>query len=305
MALSSLLLDELKEISALEIELDKDLKKFSTMRLSAVGDLLTIKDLPSLKKTLSLLTKNNIKYRLLGWGANMLLPTRAQIPYIQLDFEFNKSLLDSVQNEYVLPASVSLAVLTSHASKFGLVGWEVFTGIPASLGGALFMNAGTNLGEIGPLVTEVRLITKDGNEKLIKVDKNSFSYRHNNFVEPGDVIYQATLIHRGIDPKISQKIKEYLEMRNRTQPLKEATCGCVFKNYHDLERGLTCRAGQFIDIIGMKGFAYKGLRVSPKHANFMENVGDSNYEDVLAMIEILKKELKLQYGVDFTPEVEF
>lgn len=305
MTLASTLLQELKNISGLEVELDKDLKKFSTMKLNAVGDLLTVKNLDALKNTVKLLTKYNIEYRLIGWGANMLLPSKASIPYLQLDFEFNKSILDTVQNEYVLPASLSLAVLTSHAAKFGLVGWEVFTGIPASLGGALFMNAGTNLGEIGSLVKEVRLITKHGQEKLIKVDSNSFSYRHNHFVEPGDVIYQATLFHRGLDPKISQKIKEYLEMRNRTQPLKEATCGCVFKNYHDLERGLTCRAGQFIDIIGMKGFTYKGLRVSPKHANFMENFGDSNYEDVLAMIEILKKELKLQYGVDFTPEVEF
>lgn len=305
MVLSPALLQELKIISGLEVELEKDLKKFSTMKLSAVGDLLTVKNLDALKKTVATLTHNKIEYRLLGWGANMLLPTKASIPYLQLDFEFNKSLLDTVQNEYVLPASVSLAVLTSHAARFGLVGWEVFTGIPASLGGALFMNAGTNLGEIGTLVTEVRLITKDGKEKLIKVDKNSFSYRHNHFVDSGDVIYQATLVHRGTDPKISLKIKEYLEMRNRTQPLKEATCGCVFKNYHDLERGLTCRAGQFIDIIGMKGFTYKGLRVSPKHANFMENFGDSNYEDVLMMIEILKKELKLQYGVDFSPEVEF
>lgn len=305
MSLSSVLLQELKEIQGLEVELGKDLKKFSTMRLSAFGDLLTVKNLDALKKTVLTLTKYETDYRLLGWGANMLLPSKASIPYLQLDFEFNKNLLDTVHSEYVLPASVSLAVLTSHAAKFGLMGWEVFTGIPASLGGAIFMNAGTNLGEIGSLITEVRLVTKDGKEKLIKVDKNSFSYRHNHFVDKGDVIYQATLVHRGCDPKISQKIKEYLEMRNRTQPLKEATCGCVFKNYHDLERGLTCRAGQFIDIIGMKGFTYKGLRISPKHANFMENFGDSNYEDVLMMIEMIKKELKLQYGVDFSPEVEF
>lgn len=305
MAMSVSLVQQLEKISGLTVEIDKDLKKYSTMKLNAVGDLLTVRDLDALKKTVSVLSQEKIEYRLIGWGANMLLPTRATAPYLQLDFSFDKTVLDSVHVEYVLPASVSLAVLTAHAAKFGLIGWEVFTGIPASLGGALFMNAGTNLGEIGSLVKEVRLVTKFGEEKLIKVDKNSFSYRHNHFVEPGDVIYQATLINKGTDAKISQKIKEYLEMRNKTQPLKEATCGCVFKNYHDNERGLTCRAGQFIDIIGLKGLTYKGLRVSPKHANFMENFGESNYEDVCTMIEILKKELKLQYGVDFTPEVEF
>jgi UDP-N-acetylmuramate dehydrogenase len=88
-------------------------------------------------------------------------------------------------------------------------------------------------------------------------------------------------------------------MRNRTQPLKEATCGCVFKNNE------TCLAGKSIDIMGLKGFTYKNLQVSPKHANFMENKGESTYEDVIEMISILKNELKLQYGTSFETEVEF
>lgn len=287
------------------LEENKDLKKFSTLRLNAVGDLITLKSIEAVKKTVKILNDNKVEYRVLGWGANMLLPERSEIPYLQLDFEFDKSQLEEVRDEYVLPASVSLATLTSHANKFGLKGWEVFTGIPASLGGALFMNAGTNLGEIGTLVTEVKVVTAEGEEKLIKIGKNSFSYRHNNFVNKGDVIVEARLKHFGIDPAISKKIREYLEMRTRTQPLKEWTCGCTFKNFQDLDRDVTCRAGQFIDIMGLKGFTYKNLQVSPKHANFVENKGDSTYEDFLSMIGILQKEMKLQYGVSFSPEVEY
>ncbi len=287
------------------VEMDKDLTKFSTMKLKSRGTLVTVKSLDALKFATKTMSAHKQIYRVLGWGANILLPKNSEIPYLQLDFAFDKSQFESAQNEYVLPASLSLGALTAHAARFGLVGWEVFTGIPATLGGALFMNAGTNLGEIGSVVKEVRIIAKDGNEKLIKVDGNSFSYRKNHFVEPGDVIYQATLFHNGIDPKISVKIKEYLDMRNRTQPLKEATCGCVFKNYQDKSLGLTCRAGQFIDIIGLKGLTINGLRVSPKHANFMENFGESNYDDVLLMIQVLKNEMKLQFGVEFIPEVEF
>lgn len=286
-------------------EENKDLKKFSTMRLNAVGDLITVKTIEALKKTIKILKSNNVEYRVLGWGANVLLPERSEMPYIQLDFDFDKSQLENPRDEYLLPASVSLATLTSHANKFGLKGWEVFTGIPASLGGALFMNAGTNLGEIGTLVTEVKLVTAEGEEKVIKIDNSSFSYRQNHFVNKGDVIVEARLKHYGLDPAISKKIKEYLEMRTRTQPLKEWTCGCTFKNYQDLDRDVTCRAGQFIDIVGLKGFTYKNLQISPKHANFLENKGDSTAADVLAMIGILQKELKLQFGVSFSPEVEF
>ncbi|MDO9182100.1 MAG: FAD-binding protein [Bacteriovorax sp.] len=294
----------LNSIDGVEVEINKDLKKFSTMRLDAFGDLITVKNLEALKLVTKSLTQKNITYRLLGWGANMLLPASSTNPYLQLDFDFDRTIFNNPQNEYVLPASVSLATLTSHANKFGLKGWEVFTGIPASLGGAIFMNAGTNLGEIGTLIKEVSLVTKDGVEKLIKIDSHSFSYRHNNFVNPGDVIYQARLVHFGIDEAITKKIREYLEMRTRTQPLKEWTCGCIFKNFQNLNNGITCRAGLFIDIMGLKGLSYKNLQISPKHANFMENRGESSYDDVMMMITVLQKELKLQTGVSFETEVE-
>lgn len=296
---------KLNFIEGVEVEIGKDLKKFSTMRLDATGDLITVKNKEALKAVTKFLTQNNIKYRVLGWGANMLLPKTSIVPYLQLDFDFDRTILNSPQDEYVLPASVSLATLTSHANKFGLKGWEVFTGIPASLGGAVFMNAGTNLGEIGNIIKEVNLVTKNGEEKLIKIDQHSFTYRHNHFVEPGDVIYQARLIHFGTDEAIGKKIREYLEMRTRTQPLKEWTCGCVFKNHQDLDRSVTCRAGLFIDIMGLKGLSIKNLQISPKHANFMENRGESSYEDVMTMITVLQKELKLQTGVSFETEVEY
>lgn len=298
------ILIKLKSIQGVEVEIEKDLKKFSTMRLDAKGDLITVRNKEALGAVTKYLTKNNIQYRVLGWGANMLLPAISEIPYLQLDFEFDRSIFDNTHEEYVLPASVSLATLTSHANKFGIKGWEVFTGVPASLGGAIFMNAGTNLGEIGSIIKEVSIITKDGDEKLIKIDNKSFSYRHNNFVNPGDVIYQARLIHFGIDEAISRRIREYLEMRTRTQPLKEWTCGCIFKNFQNLRSGVTCRAGLFIDIMGLKGLSYKNLQISPKHANFMENSGESSYEDVMMMITVLQKELKLQTGVTFETEVE-
>ena len=288
-----------------QIEIDKDLKKYSTMRLDARGDLITVKSVDGLKAALKALTKNNIEYRALGWGANVLLPAKADLPYIQLDFEFDRSVFESPKDEYILPGSVSLATLTSHANKFGLKGWEVFTGIPASLGGAIFMNAGTNLGEIGSIIKEVKLITKNGEEKSVIIDKNSFSYRHNHFVDSGDIIYEARLIHFGLDEAISKKIRGYLDMRNRTQPLKEWTCGCIFKNHHDRLRDVTCRAGLFIDIMGLKGLTIKNLKISPKHANFMENSGESSYEDVMQMITVLQKELKLQFGVSFETEVEY
>ncbi|MBT5095494.1 MAG: UDP-N-acetylenolpyruvoylglucosamine reductase, partial [Halobacteriovoraceae bacterium] len=105
-----------------------------------------------------------------------------------------------------------------------------------------------------------------------------------------------------IDPSISKKIKDYLELRNRSQPLKENTCGCMFKNFKDLST--TCLAGQFLDILGMKGFTVNGIRVSPQHANFMENVGNASHEEVVAIVKLVQAELKLQFGIEFETEVK-
>src|SRR5690606_35634915 len=109
------------------------------------------------------------------------------------------------------------------------------------------------------------------------------------------------LKHFGVDAQLRDIIKNYLDLRNKTQPMSEKTCGCVFKNSKGL---VTCRAGMFIDILGLKGLTYNGIRVSTKHANFMENFGNANYDDVIALIKIVKNELKLQYGVEFETEVK-
>ena len=113
---------KIRDFEGVELEIQKDLKKFSTMRLDAVGDLITVKNLKALKQVTKFLTENKYSYRTLGWGANMLLPKESTVPYLQLNFDFDRSILNNPQNEYLLPASISLATLTSHANKFGLKG---------------------------------------------------------------------------------------------------------------------------------------------------------------------------------------
>lgn len=292
----------LEGIPDIEFEESKDLTKHSTMRLVAVGDLITVKSLNSLKKLLPAMSKASIGYRVIGWGANQLLPARSEVPYLLLNLPFDKSYLDNVNEIYQLPASVSLSVLSSHAVKNGLRGWEVFTGIPASLGGAIFMNAGTNLGEICNIVKSVNIVDRNGEERTETIGEDSFSYRKNHFVKSGDVIVSAELVHKGQSPEITEQIKDYLALRNRTQPLKESTCGCIFKN--NKKTDMVCRAGLFIDIIGLKGFTFNNIQISPKHANFMVNLGGANFEDIGKAIEMVKKELKLHYGVDFETEVK-
>lgn len=290
---------KIREIVDCDFQKDADLTSFTTMRLSSRGDLVEVKTIEALQKLLPLLTSHNKKYLVVGWGANQILPAICDDLIIHLSFAFDSEYLNESRDHYELPASLGINHLSGHAVKFGLKGWEVFTGIPASVGGAIFMNAGTNLGEIGSLVETVTLVSKEGKLRTETMNSQSFSYRHNHFVKDGDVIVGAKLKHFGIDPAISQKIKDYLEYRKKTQPLATKNCGCVFKNPHK-----ELQAGRLIDLMGFKGLSVGGLRVSPKHANFIENSGSSNWDQFESLVKIIKSSMDTYYGIEFELEVK-
>jgi UDP-N-acetylmuramate dehydrogenase len=272
-----------------------DLTSFTTFRLRSLGDLYEVKSVAGLQALLPRLPE----YIVVGWGANQILPSVCEKPVIHLNFPFDPAYLDQKRDEYELPASLGINHLTGHAVRFGLKGWEVFTGIPASLGGAIYMNAGTNLGEIGALVTSVTLVTPKGEIRIEKMDSNSFSYRHNNFVKPGEIIVGATVKHFGFDEAIPQRIKEYLEYRKKTQPLASKNCGCVFKN-----PAKELQAGRLIDLMGLKGLTAGYLKVSEKHANFIENQGLANWDQFESLISSIRSNMDHFYGIEFELEVK-
>lgn len=294
------LLNELQKIEGLEVKPDTDLGQLTTMRLIAKGDLLIIRSLTALCQTIKTLTTFQTKYTPIGLGANTIISEIAPHPYLKLDLPFNRKELEELKEEYVLPASLTLGSLSKCASTFGLKGWEVFTGIPASLGGAIFMNAGTNLGEIGSLVKKIRLVNNQGEIETVIPNETTFSYRKNNFLKVGDVVFEVTLGHKGIDSNVGNLIQDYLKKRAASQPLSKRTCGCVFKNR---KAHPACRAGQSLDIIGFKGFTYKNIRVSPVHANFFEHEGGASRSDLVDMAKIINEELRLQMGVTLEFEV--
>ena len=291
--------DSIKKIEGVDFESDADITKMTTFRLESKADLAIVRTPQALSQLLKLLAEHNASYIILGLGANQILPLQVDSLIIHLKFTFDQQELAEYQSSYIIPASVNLTHLTAAAVKHGLDGWEVFTGIPATLGGAIYMNAGTALGEIGSLVHEVYLIDKKGNTRTHVVDEKSFSYRRNYFVQAGDVIIGAKLSHRGRNEEIPGKIKNYLAYRKNSQPLATRNCGCVFKN-----PGQLYQAGRLIDQLGLKGLRNGGLQVSLKHANFIENQTSSHWDQFKDLTDAIKWQMNMFYGIEFELEVK-
>lgn len=289
----------LDSVPGLECRWDTDLTNFSTFRMRSQGDLVIVKTEEALAVLLKTLKSVARTWRMLGWGANQVLAPRESDLLIQLDFPHESESLSVVRDEYNLPASLGLNLLTAHAIKFGTKGWESLTGIPASLGGAIFMNAGTALGEIGGIVKRVRLMNSDGIIREEVITPQSFKYRKNTFVQKDEVIIGAVLVHHGLDSALPEKIRSYQEYRRQTQPLATKNCGCVFKN-----AATTRQAGRLIDLTGLKGLTVGALRVSHKHANFMENVGGAGATDFLEITRLINQQMNLHWGVAFELEVK-
>jgi UDP-N-acetylmuramate dehydrogenase len=289
----------LDTVSGLECRWDTDLTNFSTFRMRSQGDLVIAKTEEALAVLLKTLKSAARPWRMLGWGANQVLAPQESDLLIQLDFTLDSETLSVVRDEYHLPASVGLNLLTTHAIKFGTKGWEALTGIPASLGGAIFMNAGTALGEIGAVVKRVRLMNCDGHIREEIITPLSFKYRKNTFVQKDEVIIGAVLLHHGLDASLPDKIRNYQEYRRQTQPLATKNCGCVFKN-----AAPTRQAGRLIDLTGLKGLTVGALRVSHKHANFMENAGGASATDFLEITRLINQQMNLHWGVAFELEVK-
>ncbi|MCB9094651.1 MAG: FAD-binding protein [Halobacteriovoraceae bacterium] len=277
-----------------------DLSSYTTMRLKSTGNLLVVHDLKALKNVVVYLNENSIHYEILGWGANQLIGKNAnEMIYLKLDLPWDEKIFEEIHESYQLPASVPLNKLTAHAVKFGLMGWEVFTGIPATLGGAIYMNAGTKFGEIGDIVQSVEVMGVDGEIRTINKDLDMFYYRGNNFVSRGEIIVGANLEHKGIDKKIPSLIEKYMKYRKETQPLKSKNCGCVFKNFKDVG------AGELIELLGLKGYEYHGLVVSEIHANFIENRGKATLEDFDQLVQNIKFLVEIYSGRKIECEVKY
>ncbi len=199
-------------------------------------------------------------------------------------------------------SGVSMPVLSSRAAKEALAGLSFASGIPGTLGGGIFMNAGAYDGEIADVLISTRYYDcLDGKIYELKKEEHDFSYRHSLYMEHGErIILSAELeLSEGDSEKIKAECEELLKRRAEKQPLEYPSAGSAFKRYPGYF------TAKLIDECGLKGYSVGGAQVSEKHAGFVINRGGATARDVLALTEHIKNVIKERHGIEIEREIRF
>ncbi len=257
------------------------------------------KDRDKLVMLLRLLKSENIKYKILGNGSNTLFSDKEYDGVIiKLDC------LDKVtvfKNIVRAEAGVNLIKLSNQTVRLGLAGLEFATGIPGTVGGAIYMNAGAYKSDMGYVTKSVEVLTPNLEIITMTNKEMDFHYRTSFLQKHKDYIcLEATFYLRESDKNLLLEIVEDRKKRRlESQPLEYPSAGSVFRNPENLF------AGKLIEDLGYKGYSIGGAKVSDKHANFIINYNKATGKDIKDLIEFIKDEVKKNYDIDLKVEQEF
>ncbi|WGS65299.1 UDP-N-acetylmuramate dehydrogenase [Marinitoga aeolica] len=250
-------------------------------------------------KTLNYLIEKRINFKIIGEGANLIINDN-DLNFIVVSTEYLTNI--TLGNEYIFAESgVPISRLSYFAMENGLSGLEFAAGIPGSLGGALFMNAGAYNGQISDVIEEVEAYDLK-EKKIILLNKKEigFDYRKSIFQKRRYISLRAKLkLFKDKKENIEKKMKELSLKRWEKQPLEYPSAGSIFKRPKpDFYVGTT------IEKLGLKGFSIGDAEISNKHAGFIINKGNATFSDVMNIIEHVKKTVKEKYGEDLEVEPE-
>jgi UDP-N-acetylmuramate dehydrogenase len=268
------------------------------LRIGGTADIFVVpQDVEDIRLALSFAEREQLPVSVLGGGNNLLASDRG-FRGVVLKLEGCLGRADFHGEEAVAGAGVSLSGLIREAAALNLGGIECLVGIPATIGGAVAMNAGTPDGFIGDFVSAVYFLHPDGTMGEFKPGAGSFSYRMFS-VPPGAVIIGARLgLHRRPTGEIVKEIKQRLKQKKMNQPLALASAGCVWKNPPGEA------AGRLVEKVGLKGKRHNGAEISAKHANFIVNRGGATAADIKALMDMTSERVQSQFGIALETEIK-
>lgn len=232
----------------------------------------------------------------LGGGSNLLVSDEGIDGVVLCMKHFEEKHIRRFGNLVRISAGYGLQRLVNQTARWGLSGLEGLAGIPGTLGGAVRMNAGSHIANIGEFVSFVEMMDSSGKIQRVRGSDIMWGYRSAH-LDGCVVLYVEMELTRAAPSIVRKKISETYERKRATQPLTRRSAGCFFKN------PASHSAGQLLDEAGFKGFVQGGAAISRKHANFIVNRGGASAGDVLALVKMVREKIKQLYNLELESEV--
>jgi UDP-N-acetylmuramate dehydrogenase len=280
-----------------KVLLDAPMSHFTSIRVGGPADSLFFpKNVDELKKIVRCARKKNIPYLVLGKGTNLVVRDKGIRGWV---ISLTQGMKKVHMEREVIEAEAGLPLqrLVQISIQKELVGLEPFFGIPGTVGGGLAMNAGAWGSELKDVVLSITLMKEDGESIERPRSRLKFSYRRLALPPSWIILKGRFQLKKGKKEEILERVKSYLEMKKRTQPLDYPSAGSVFKN------PIEGSAGEWIEETGLKGFRMGQAMVSDRHANFIINLGKATAEEVIHLMEWVERKIYEEKGISLEREV--
>ena len=272
----------------------------TTMKIGGPADLLIEpSSLENIQKVMSFIKDRQLPWRAIGRGSNLLVSDKG-IEGVVIKLGSGLDHLSINESTITVGGGHSLVSLSTLISKKGLSGLEFASGIPGSVGGAVYMNAGAHGSDISKILTKAHILFEDGEIEWLSKDEMEFTYRTSVLQKkrPGIVLEAEFILTKGDRAAIVSQMQKNKDYRKETQPWNFPCAGSIFRN------PLPNYAGKLIEDAGLKGYQIGGAKISEMHGNFIVNAGNATAKDVLDLIQYIKDTIQNLYGIKMETEVE-
>ncbi len=276
-----------------EVTVNIDLYEYNTYKVHSIAKYLIIVDnIVKLTKLINYLNAENLKYFVIGNGSNIILPSF----YDGVVIKLNINDLEIKNDKVIVGASYMINRLSMDSINHNLSGLEWASGIPGTIGGSIYGNAGAYNDSISNYVEEIEVL-ENNHIKILKKNDIFFEYRSSSLQKRNLIILKATLkLKKGNKDESLALVNDRLQRRINTQPLDYPSAGSVFRNPDGFY------AGKLIEDLNLKGTTIGGAKISEKHANFIINTGSATGENIIELINLIRTKVKEKYQIDLILE---
>jgi UDP-N-acetylmuramate dehydrogenase len=294
------LLTEIQDLNIGKVKENELLSLHTTMKIGGPADLfIEPSSLENIQKVMSFIKERQLPWRAIGRGSNLLVSDKG-IEGVVIKLSSGLDHLTINDSTITVGGGHSIVSLSTLISKKGLSGLEFASGIPGSVGGAVYMNAGAHGSDISKILTKAHILFEDGSIEWLSNEEMEFTYRTSVLQKkrPGIVLEAEFKLTKGDRAAIVSQMQKNKDYRKVTQPWNFPCAGSIFRN------PLPNYAGKLIEDAGLKGFQIGGAKISEMHGNFIVNAGNATAKDVLDLIQYIKDKILNLYGINIETEVE-